>query len=111
MFLFSDGTPLRLGCFKDDDDRDLSGYSTGSQQNSVEWCAAVCKRHRYIYAGVQAGYNCYCGNSVGRYGLSDPSICNIPCNANRRQKCGGHWRQDVYYLGAAVLIICNQVVQ
>ena len=66
---------------------------------TVELCAHTCKSHGFIYAGLEAGNSCNCGNSFGRYGTADPSTCNKRCSGNREEMCGGLWRHDMYYLG------------
>lgn len=42
----------------------------------------------YLFAGTQYGIECYCGNSYGRYGQS--TLCDLPCEGNPFQTCGGH---------------------
>ena len=41
----------------------------------------------YVYAGAQAGQNCLCGNSYGKYGTS--VNCNATCSGNATEMCGG----------------------
>ena len=40
-----------------------------------------------MYAGLQGGRLCFCGNSYGRYGPS--AFCHVNCTGNRLTKCGG----------------------
>ena len=96
--LLSVETPFRIGCFKDDEARDLAGLHMDSTILTVEQCADFCQYWGYLYAGLQRR-RCFCDDSFGKYGTGDPSTCNTPCPGNATQMCGGYWRSDVYYLG------------
>ena len=43
---------------------------------------------------------CFCGNSYGLYGLA--TNCNMACNGNSNEICGGNWANSVY------LTACNE---
>ena len=66
---------------------------------TVKLCTDTCKSRGFLYAGVQAGFYCSCGNSFGRHGACEPSTCQVSCQGNKEEMCGGHYRQDIYYLG------------
>ena len=93
------GTNTPIGCFKDDLVRHLSGFFLESKSLTVEWCADTCRRMGFLFAGLEVGEQCFCGNSIGKYSTGDPSTCNSPCFGKLTQTCGGLWRLDVYYLG------------
>lgn len=87
------------GCFVDESTRDLpylvySGVSTNTQEN----CAGLCAASGFSYAGVQAGSQCFCGNTYGRYGSTWISSCNYGCTGNLNEFCGGSWLNSVYYV-------------
>ena len=90
---------LRIGCFKDDTQRDLTGFSMTSELLTVELCVDTCRGRGFLFAGLEEGNQCFCGNSVGRYGTADPSTCNSTCAGNVNQACGGYWRLDVLFIG------------
>ena len=55
----------------------------------------------YLYAGLQWGVECRCGNSgYDRYG--NGTGCNLNCNGNASQICGGSLYNSVY----AISMIC-----
>ena len=91
--------PLRLGCFKDDNIPDLDGFSLESTATTMKQCVNTCRNRRFLFAGVQIGRACFCGNSVGKYGTADASTCNILPIGHGTQTCGANWRSDIYYLG------------
>ena len=66
---------------------------------TVESCVAVAKAAGYAYAGVQYGGQCFAGNSLG-YTLSADGNCNMPCDANQNEICGGTWFNSIYSTGA-----------
>jgi hypothetical protein len=64
---------------------------------SVEKCLEICYRNNFEYAGLQYSYQCYCGNTYGRFGEAKSSIeCNSRCKLNPKQTCGGAWHNSVY---------------
>jgi len=52
---------------------------------------------RYWYAGVEAGYQCFCDNSKPFPNLTLAEFrCNTKCYGNSTQICGGTWTLSVY---------------
>jgi hypothetical protein len=90
-----------IGCFVDSDSRDLSGPSTSSDSMTVEACSSFCTSNGYAYFGVQYTSQCFCGQSYGAYGQASASDCNMACNGNGNETCGGTWRNSVYATGVA----------
>ncbi|MFK5283059.1 WSC domain-containing protein, partial [Lacticaseibacillus paracasei] len=69
------------GCFVDKEDRDISGgHYIDSTGNCVEKCAKFCFKRNFKYAGLQAGQECFCGNSYGKHRRSD--ACGWRCTGN-----------------------------
>lgn len=56
-------------------------------------------------------YQCFCSNSsigFGIYGLSpNASDCNMTCNGNKKEMCGGNWRNSIYQLGEGMRKLFN----
>ena len=68
----------------------------------------------YKYAGLQYGYQCFCGDRIGKYGQVADGECNMDCPVEYMQTCGGRWRNSVYetdYLGMSddVLVIEEKI--
>ena len=59
-------------------------------------CNKTCADRGYSYAGTQAGYQCFCGNSFGKYGPA--SNCGYSCSGDSSQKCGGSWANSIFGL-------------
>ncbi|KAF2730129.1 WSC-domain-containing protein [Polyplosphaeria fusca] len=62
---------------------------------TVQQCIAYCKGNNYRYAGLEYYGQCYCGASVSS-GKALEADCNLPCNGDNSQACGGHDRLSVY---------------
>ncbi|ORY35656.1 glycosyl hydrolase family 71-domain-containing protein [Naematelia encephala] len=94
-----------LGCSTDGSSRALKGYhSVDASYNSVTACLATCKSNGFIYAGVESGSECYCGNAlVNSLGTktSDQTKCSAQCPGNVAEKCGGTWVMNLYILSSA----------
>ena len=64
---------------------------------NIEKCITLCKEKNFGFAGVQSGNQCYCGDEAPIQ--SAPAReCHLNCAGNTSQKCGGHWRMNVYSL-------------
>merc|ERR1719347_1326648 len=74
-----------------------------------ENCIEDCGEYSYIYAGVETGAQCWCGNT--KYQKRDrvsgeSGTCNDECTGIKNQeyqKCGAHDRIDVYRVDKAVI--------
>ncbi len=89
------GTGSYAGCFPDDATRDLNGYNFSANNMTIESCSATCKQNGFSYAGTQFGSYCFCGNTVGRIGAANESLCTNPCSGNPAQICGGSYANSV----------------
>nr|XP_054772054.1 uncharacterized protein LOC129280020 [Lytechinus pictus] len=85
-----------LGCFVDvPGNRVLSGNMNMSQSMSISYCIQFCQESttaNYIYAGVEGGYECYCGeasDNYTRHGVGVDSNCSFPCHGDPTESCGG----------------------
>ncbi|XP_058124998.1 xylosyltransferase oxt [Anopheles ziemanni] len=91
-----------LGCFRDEKDfRLLSGYfTTFKTANSPEKCIRLCLQSGYPFAGVQYGYECFCGDDEPKVSVKLPdSSCNIKCPGDPKEACGGFFTMNVYETG------------
>jgi hypothetical protein len=90
-----DAALISLGCFSDmGATRDLPFAAYYDNDNDIEGCVRVCTSHGYLYAGLQDGIQCYCGDS---YGGSGPSTdCTIACPGNPSEMCGGAYANSIY---------------
>ncbi|XP_068701664.1 sialate:O-sulfotransferase 2-like [Montipora capricornis] len=109
-----DTNPDFIGCYKDDKVIDQTGFrlvnsrALGFQVESfysVQDCVDQCATKGFLYAGLQNGDLCFCGNDFDKYGRADDLECNIKCRKpdedvtitnNPFDSCGGRWRNSVY---------------
>ncbi|KAI9436641.1 WSC domain-containing protein [Lactarius indigo] len=92
-----------LGCYTDDPSRPTL-TSVGNRDSfnmTVENCARFCDSGNYIYAGVEDGKDCHCGNitTVGATS-APPGDCNSPCVGDISETCGGTDHLNLYWSGA-----------
>ena len=83
-----------VGCFMDGHyQRDLDQSVTGNHTPIT--CANACAKYKYF--GLQNGWECYCGNSYGRYGNVKLMItCMMPCLMDSKLLCGGNLTNAVF---------------
>jgi Glyoxal oxidase N-terminus/WSC domain len=93
-----------LGCFTDQGvaNRTLTTImpTTGGQAAlTVSLCTSACQNAGFTLAGVEYGSECYCGNHTANGGHLAPDGgvgCNMGCNGNRTETCGGPNRLNLY---------------
>ncbi|KAL2065736.1 hypothetical protein VTL71DRAFT_3406 [Oculimacula yallundae] len=71
----------------------------GGGSMTVEACNSVCQTSKYTIAGVEYGGECFCDNSYQNGGGPAPdgnTGCNMACNGNATEMCGGPNRLNVY---------------
>lgn len=93
-----------LGCFQDEQtDRLLSGYYVNNKEtNSPNKCIEICLQSGFMYAGVQYGNECFCGNSPppSTVQMTDSSgKCGMTCPGEEQALCGGYFTMNVYETG------------
>ncbi|KAJ3319723.1 hypothetical protein HDU76_000472 [Blyttiomyces sp. JEL0837] len=68
---------------------------------SVEGCQKAASATGFDIVGLEAGNECWGGHKASfnfTTNIATATDCNIPCDANKSQICGGAWRLSVYYL-------------
>ena len=97
-----------LGCYNElTNGRALSDVQNpiAASAVSVESCSRACSQ--YTFFGVEYSGECYCGNKIASGSAlvagSDPSTtqCNMLCNANSKEYCGGPSRLNMYQKSSA----------
>ncbi|XP_062580883.1 uncharacterized protein LOC134242772 isoform X2 [Saccostrea cucullata] len=84
-----------LGCYQDSRKRVLSGKRTFGKHMTVGRCRRRCERERKQFYGLEAGNECFCGNSM-RFKKRKPlKECRMKCKGNN-EACGGVWRILIY---------------
>ncbi|OWP06175.1 hypothetical protein B2J93_814 [Marssonina coronariae] len=64
---------------------------------TVETCLRACKAGGWSFAGLEYASECYCGVALGIGTLPiDDSTCNMPCNGDATETCGGRNALDLY---------------
>jgi len=83
-----------LGCFADDNIRDLPLMAyQDNKGNTLDRCRNTCAVNNFLYAGVQDGNKCFCGDSYGGQGKSNG--CDKPCSGNPDMFCGGFFANTI----------------
>ncbi|KJZ78920.1 hypothetical protein HIM_01693 [Hirsutella minnesotensis 3608] len=85
------------GCFKDTNERALRGVIRANLDTMTnEKCVSHCKTAGYALAGTEYGGQCYCGNELVGSQQLDHGKCDMPCEGNSKEMCGGSWALSVY---------------
>ncbi|KAJ5612464.1 hypothetical protein N7510_005658 [Penicillium lagena] len=86
-----------VGCYSDTTLKRTLAESYNVGGNTVEKCQAACKAGGYIYAGMEFGTQCFCGNTIDNGG-APTSGCGTPCPGDASETCGGANALSLYYL-------------
>lgn len=76
--------------------RALTGYSFSSDEMTYYQCITSCGSQGFVYAGLEYGRECYCGNLIEGGTIADDSECNIPCAGDNSEICGGSNRLTIF---------------
>lgn len=93
-----------LGCYTDNvQTRTLKTsvqISGGGAAMTVEMCQGACNAAGFTLAGVEYAAECYCDKAVENGGVpATDGRCNMACNGNANEICGGPNGLSVYSLG------------
>ncbi|KAM4628456.1 kremen protein 2 [Discoglossus pictus] len=91
--------PGYLGCFLDfGSPPALSGEGGTSSKLTVQTCIRYCRKKGYQYAGLEAGYACFCGDASDKATLQSvsDSQCDQACFGKPTELCGGDGTLSVY---------------
>ncbi|XP_030839456.1 WSC domain-containing protein 1-like [Strongylocentrotus purpuratus] len=86
-----------LGCFAEKHpDPVLSGIHEPNNSNmTISYCIDICMSSssaNYTYAGVERGYECFCGEASDNYtlhGIVSDDYCDFKCSGDPTESCGG----------------------
>jgi len=85
------------GCYKDDGSRVLQGEhlpKLGPMTNQK--CVTHCQSQGFSVSGTEYGSQCFCGNSIQGPEKLDESSCDMACDGDSTDTCGGSWALSVY---------------
>ncbi|KAK3941535.1 WSC domain-containing protein 2 [Diplogelasinospora grovesii] len=77
---------------------------------TVEMCQSFCKTGGgngkfYKYAGLEYARECWCADEILGYSAKfDDALCNLPCEGNSSEVCGGNLKLTVYIAGASRVV-------
>ncbi|TDL22719.1 WSC-domain-containing protein [Rickenella mellea] len=88
-----------VGCWTDAPAARTMPFSPSvAQPMTIQKCTNACFAAGYSLSGVEFADECYCGNEFNQTAKLDSTAsgCNMPCNGNITQLCGGANRLNVY---------------
>ncbi|KAI1327871.1 WSC domain-containing protein [Xylariaceae sp. FL0255] len=84
-----------VGCWTDDSDQGRALFYSQDNLNATtmttEACLASCLAGGYPFAGTEYASQCWCGVVIGNGTAlaADQTTCNMPCNGDSDEICGG----------------------
>ncbi|KXN83001.1 Putative fungistatic metabolite, partial [Leucoagaricus sp. SymC.cos] len=94
------GSWVSLGCWTDAVNGAPRSLPNGMGVNgpmTTELCTAACFQNGYRLAGTEYSGECYCGSTLNTVSTkANDTDCNMTCNGNNSEICGGPNRLSVY---------------
>ncbi|KAK6585852.1 hypothetical protein PZA11_000909 [Diplocarpon coronariae] len=87
------------GCYADTKERVLSGIkfaNVGQNEVSNTNCVAYCDSKGFSIAGTQYGGQCFCGNELANAAKVANDQCNMACEGDPKETCGGSMLLSIY---------------
>jgi hypothetical protein len=88
------------GCYSDNlNARVLTGVTfanIGNHEVTNTKCVAYCEARGYSLAGTEYGGQCFCDNELTGSSAIDETKCNMPCEGDSTETCGGPVALSVY---------------
>ncbi|KAK6600464.1 WSC domain-containing protein [Botrytis cinerea] len=78
----------------------------GEAALTIQICQSTCQTLGYVLAGAEYSGECYCANNIfngGGLASDGETGCNMPCNGNASEICGGSSRLSLYDLNNAIV--------
>ncbi|KAH7376045.1 WSC domain-containing protein [Plectosphaerella cucumerina] len=87
-----------MGCYSEGTTGRALTYPAGlvASTMTVARCLTACRAANFILAGIEYASECYCGNTISNGGAPAVDGCNMLCNGNSTEYCGGPDRLNVY---------------
>ncbi|WQF76496.1 Putative carbohydrate-binding WSC [Colletotrichum destructivum] len=84
-------------CYTDSPSGRTLSYKVPSfDKFSAAQCVSKCAGLNYLYAGLEYGSECFCGNTIDNGNGPAASGCDMSCAGNRADTCGGAGRMNIY---------------
>ncbi|KAF4622575.1 hypothetical protein D9613_009394 [Agrocybe pediades] len=104
------GKWVSLGCFTDNVNgagRSLPNPTTPNGQVSIESCTTACFNAGFRLSGTEFADECYCASAIANGGTQAAlTDCNMVCQGNSSEFCGGPNRLNVYnYTGTDLPVV------
>ncbi|KAH8797370.1 putative glyoxal oxidase precursor [Xylogone sp. PMI_703] len=94
-----------LGCYTEASTGRALPQEYGLASQTVKNCVDTCDSHNYIYAGLEYGGECWCGNAFGVGSVPTvASACSMTCNDNQSEFCGAGNILNVYSKNGVVTL-------
>ncbi|KAG7137690.1 WSC domain-containing protein like [Verticillium longisporum] len=88
---------ISIGCYTEAPGSRALPFFFATEDQTVAMCVDACSLRDYEYAGVQYGGECWCANAITTGAVPAPDAeCNMACNDNAAEYCGGGSRLNVY---------------
>jgi hypothetical protein len=91
---------VSLGCYTEATTGRALQYQQSVAIETVSNCLDICAG-TYLYAGLEYGGECWCGNTLGiGVQTAASSECSMVCNGNQTEYCGASLRLNMYQMNS-----------
>ncbi|CCA72850.1 hypothetical protein PIIN_06786 [Serendipita indica DSM 11827] len=91
-----------VNCYTDSVGQRTLPTPLGIASMTIGKCEAACGAAGFLYAGVEYGGECWCGNTIlGTATVAASGACNMACNGDATEICGGGNAINIYRSGSS----------
>jgi hypothetical protein len=87
----------------------FAGIGAGAVTSTA--CVAYCAKNGFNIAGTEFGSQCFCDNALTNSQVAPASVCNMPCQGNSSEVCGGAGALSVFATTGTKLVVSKKVVK
>jgi hypothetical protein len=102
------------GCYTDSiNPRSLSGITFANIGTKItsSGCVAYCEKRGFSIAGTEYAGQCFCGQTLQKSTQTDESICDMPCEGDQSQTCGGAAALSIFKKGSTSLASMKRAIR
>lgn len=87
----------------------FAGIGVGQVTSTA--CVAYCAKNGFNIAGTEFGSQCFCDNVLTNSQVAPASVCDVPCQGNSSEVCGGAAALSVFATTGTKLVVSKRVVK
>jgi len=99
-----------LGCANETAPRTLNEGGYVAANMTIETCQAYCKKLNFRLSGLEFAEECFCGNVLSNGGAVGGLGCDMPCQGDAEEICGGSDHLSIFEDTAYIPVVNPPII-